>query len=192
MTAIVLASSSPYRAKLLKKLHLAFESFNSNIDESPLANEAPVALAQRLAFAKAKAGAARFQQHLIIGSDQVACCNGQILGKPGSREAAIDQLSRQSGQAVAFYTGICVFDSQSGSHVSEVDVCHVHFRRLSRQQIERYLDLEQPFDCAGSFKSEGYGIVLFEKIVGDDPNALIGLPLIKLTRLLAQFGIALP
>lgn len=192
MTAILLASSSPYRAQLLKKLNLDFATFNSNIDESPLPDETPLILAQRLAQAKAKAGAARFQQHLIIGSDQVAYCNGHILGKPGNREAAIEQLSQQSGLAVEFYTGICVFDSQSGRSFSDIDVCRVYFRRLNRQQIERYLDLEQPYDCAGSFKSEGYGIVLFEKIVGDDPNALVGLPLIKLAKLLAQFGIALP
>lgn len=192
MPDIVLASSSIYRAKLLKQLHLPFACTASNIDESPLKNETPVALAQRLSEAKARAVADQFPHHLIIGSDQVACCGNHILGKPGNRETAIQQLSQQSGQIVQFYTGISVLDSATGKCLSDVDVCNVHFRPLDLQQILRYLDIEQPYDCAGSFKSEAYGIVLFDKIVGDDPNALIGLPLIKLITLLTQFGIVLP
>lgn len=192
MTAIVLASSSSYRAGLLKKLHIPFETFQPDIDESPVAGETPSGLAQRLAATKARAGAGRFPNHLIIGSDQVASCAGQSLGKPGDRETAIRQLRQQSGQVVDFYTAVCLYDSRSARLLIDVDHCWVQFRRLDTRQIERYVDLEQPYDCAGSFKSEGLGIVLFEKIVGEDPNALIGLPLIKLTNLLAQCGITLP
>lgn len=192
MTALVLASGSSYRAKLLKKLNLSFESFQPDIDESPLSGESPQALAQRLAQDKAMAGAARFPAHLIIGSDQVAFCAGQLLGKPARRDAAIEQLRLQSARRVEFHTAICIYDSQAARCLSDIDLCCVQFRRLNQQQIERYVDLEKPYDCAGSFKSEGLGIVLFEKITGDDPNALIGLPLIKLTSLLTQFGITLP
>lgn len=192
MPDIVLASGSPYRAKLLKKLDLAFSTCASNVDESPLPAETPVALAQRLSIAKARAAATDFPRHLIIGSDQVAACGDDILGKPGNQKSAIEQLLKQSGQTVLFYTGLCLFDSVAGTSLCDVDVCSVHFRHLDRAEILRYLDKEQPYDCAGSFKAEGYGIVLFEKIVGEDPNALIGLPLIKLRRMLAQFGIALP
>lgn len=192
MPDIVLASSSTYRGMLLKKLHLTFETFASDIDESLLQNEAPIAMAQRLSEAKARAAAEHFPRHIIIGSDQLACCGDDILGKPGNQETATAQLRKQSGQVVKFYTGISVLDSGSDKLISDIDVCSVHFRNLNQQQIQRYLNLEQPYDCAGSFKSEGYGIVLFDRIVGEDPNALIGLPLIKLTALLAQFGIALP
>ena len=160
MPDIVLASSSAYRAKLLKNLHIPFTCTASNVDESPLKNETPIALAQRLAEAKARAVAEQFQHHLIIGSDQVACCGEHILGKPGNRETAIQQLSQQSGQIVDFYTSISVLDSATGKCLNDVDLCSVHFRQLDRSQILRYLDIEQPYDCAGSFKSEAYGIVL--------------------------------
>lgn len=192
MTPIVLASSSPYRCNLLKKLHLEFDTYNGAIDESPLTGESPADLASRLSIDKAKAAASSHGNHLIIGSDQVAAIGDTLLGKPGNRDHAIRQLTEQSGRIVRFHTGICVLHSQSGRFLTDLDICEVHFRTLDSQQIQRYIDIEQPFDCAGSFKSEGYGITLFDKIVGDDPNALIGLPLIKLIALLGHFGVAIP
>lgn len=189
MLPIVLASGSHYRAELLRKLHLHFISCSSNIDESAHHGESAKELAMRLSEAKAHALGSSYPNHLIIGSDQVAVCGSQFLNKPGNREQAIRQLQAQSGQIVQFYTGISVLDSDSGRCLSDIDVCSVHFKRLNDRQIERYVDLEQPFDCAGSFKSEGLGIALFSRIEGDDPNALIGLPLIKLIALLEQFGV---
>lgn len=190
MSALVLASGSPYRRQLLARLQLEFTATASDVDETPLAGEAPADLTIRLGMAKARALRAKFPEHLIIGSDQTAAIDGAILGKPGSREAAIRQLVLQAGRVVTFYTSVCLLDAASGRHWSDLDVCQVHFRPLTPAQIERYVDREQPFDCAGSFKSEGLGIALFEKIVGDDPNALIGLPLIKLTALLQQAGMS--
>lgn len=192
MRPVVLASSSTYRAELLRKLRIDFIASSSDIDESPLPDEAPEHLAQRLAHSKACAVSQHYPKHLIIGSDQVAVCGNTLLGKPGTKQQSIAQLKVQSGQIVHFFTAISVLDSQSGRCLSDLDVCEVHFKSLSMLQIQRYVDLEQPFDCAGSFKSEGYGIVLFEKIVAEDPNALVGLPLIKLVRLLNQFGLELP
>jgi len=192
MQNLVLASSSKYRQELLKKLHLDFIACGSYVDESPMPDEAPDELAIRLSLAKAQALAKSYPKHLIIGSDQVAACDQHLLGKPGNRENATQQLRAQSGQTVTFYTGICVLNSCSGEYFSDIDICSVHFRTLSEQQIEHYLDIDQPYDCAGSFKSEGYGITLFEKIEGEDPNALVGLPLIKLVRILQRFGLAIP
>ena len=192
MQELVLASSSTYRGEILKKLHLDFISCSRMIDESPLPNEQADALAVRLSIAKAQAVAADYPHHLIIGSDQVATCGSRLLGKPGNRDNAIEQLTAQSGQKVTFYTGVCLLDSATGRHLSDIDVCNVYFRNLGDQEIRRYLDIDQPFDCAGSFKSEGYGITLFDKIEGEDPNALIGLPLIKLVRLLDGFGWSIP
>ena len=192
MQTLVLASSSTYRRDLLKKLHLDFITCSSAVDETPQPGESAEALALRLSTAKAQAIAEQFPNHLIIGSDQVASCGGILLGKPGNREQAIQQIKAQSGRIVSFYTGLCVFNSANNEYLTAMDVCQVHFRELNDQQIQRYLDIEQPFDCAGSFKSEGYGIVLFSKIMGEDPNALIGLPLIKLTGLLNQCGLAIP
>lgn len=189
MPPIVLASGSRYRAELLRKLNLDFISCSSNIDESARDGESAAELAIRLSKAKAAALSADYPNHLIIGSDQVAVCGSQFLNKPGNREQAIRQLKAQSGQIVQFYTGISVFDSASGHCLTDIDICSVHFRTLSDRQIESYVDLEQPFDCAGSFKSEGLGIALFSRIEGDDPNALIGLPLIKLIALLEEFGV---
>lgn len=190
MSALVLASGSSYRRQLLARLQLQFTATASDVDETPLAGEAPADLTVRLGMAKARALRAEFPEHLIIGSDQTAAVDGAILGKPGSRETAIRQLALQAGRVVTFYTSVCLLDAASGRHWSDLDVCQVHFRPLTPAQIERYVDREQPFDCAGSFKSEGLGIALFEKIVGDDPNALIGLPLIKLTALLQQAGVS--
>ncbi|MDD1619939.1 MAG: Maf family nucleotide pyrophosphatase [Methylococcaceae bacterium] len=189
MPEIILASASQYRAELLRKLHLDFISCGSNVDETPLPGESPELLAKRLSQAKAEALSAMYPNHLIVGSDQVAVCGNELLSKPGDRTQAIRQLKMQSGQTVRFYTGICVLNSATGHYLNDIDICSVHFKTLSDSQIERYVDLEKPFDCAGSFKSEGLGIALFSRIEGDDPNALVGLPLIKLTGLLARFGI---
>jgi septum formation protein len=189
MNTIVLASSSKYRRQLLEKLGLDFLSCSSCIDESPQADESPAALVSRLSIAKAEEVGKTHPNHLIIGSDQVAVLDQDILGKPGGRDAAIQQLAKQSGRTVQFYTGICVLNSATGRRLSDLDVCSVHFKTLGASQIQNYIDRDQPFDCAGSFKSEGLGIALFDRIVGEDPNALVGLPLIKLVGLLEKFGV---
>ena len=189
MPSIVLASGSQYRAALLSKLRLDFTVCSRDIDETALPGESAEALAGRLSLAKTQAISSIYPEHFIIGSDQVAVCKGRFLHKPGDLENAVRQLKAQSGQVVRFYTGLCVLNSASGEYLSDMDVCAVHFRSLNEQQIRRYVDLEQPFDCAGSFKAEGLGIALFTKIEGEDPNALIGLPLIKLTALLSRFGV---
>lgn len=186
---IVLASSSAYRRELLKKLAIDFSCCPANVDETPRPHESPADLALRLSIEKALAVGSAYPAHLVIGSDQVAALAGEVLGKPGSRERAVAQLQRQSGRAVSFYTGLCVLDSASGQYFTALDRCEVHFKPLSLQQIEYYLDVDRPYDCAGSFKSEALGIALFDKICGEDPNALVGLPLIKLVGLLQQFGV---
>jgi len=189
MLPIVLASGSAYRAEVLRKLRVDFQVCSSHIDETPLPGESAENLVQRLSLSKAQAISTRYPNHLIIGSDQLAVCGGQFLNKPGDKPRAIQQLKTQAGRAVKFYTGICVLNSASRHYLDDIDICTTHFKALSDSQIERYLDLEQPYDCAGSFKSEGLGIALFSKITGDDPNALIGLPLIKLIDLLKQFSV---
>ncbi len=189
MKDIILASSSVYRKQLLQKLKLPFQCYSAAIDETPKTGETPKDLALRLSIEKAKALQNHYPRHLIIGSDQVASISGQILGKPGNPQNAVEQLRQQSAQKVKFYTAICLLDSETDTYYSELDLCTVHFRQLSEQQIKHYVDLEKPYDCAGSFKSEGLGIALFDKIEGDDPNALIVLPLIKLIRLLNKFDL---
>jgi MAF protein len=188
MLPIVLASSSPYRRALLEKLALNFTACSPAIDETARPDEEPMALVERLACEKAQALATRFPRHLIIGSDQVACLDGQILGKPGNIDRARQQLLAASGRRVLFLTGLCLLDSATGRRQSAVEPFAVEFRALSCAQIERYLEREQPFDCAGSFKSEGLGIALFKRLDGDDPNALIGLPLIRLIAMLEAAG----
>jgi septum formation protein len=190
MHSIVLASSSPYRRQLLEQLKLPFEWSSPDIDETVLPDEEPMALVKRLALAKARALATQFPQHCIIGSDQVACLNGNILGKPGTLNNARRQLRACSGRRVGFLTGLCLLDSSNGSFETIVEPFTVIFRTLSNEQIDNYLTREQPFDCAGSFKVEGLGIALFECLEGADPNALIGLPLIRLVTLLQRAGIA--
>ena len=182
---LILASSSPFRQELLARLQLPFISLSPDVDETPLVDEAGDELAQRLAIAKAQAIAKQHGNALIIGSDQVAVVDKTIVGKPGNHERARMQLERASGQAVMFYTGLCLIDSASGREQSLVEPFRVIFKALAATQIERYLQIEQPYQCAGSFKSEGLGIALFERLQGDDPNALIGLPLIQLIRMLA-------
>ncbi|EXJ14397.1 Maf family protein [Imhoffiella purpurea] len=187
--ALVLASTSRYRRALLEQLGLSFRTDSPEVDETPRPNEPPQVLVMRLAEAKARAVAERHPDALIIGSDQVACLDGDILGKPGTRDRAIAQLERASGRSVLFQTGLCLLDARSGRAQTLVEPFRVHFRSLSRARIEGYLDREQPYDCAGSFKSEGLGIALFERLEGEDPNALIGLPLIRLIPLLETSGI---
>jgi MAF protein len=189
MPKLVLASSSVYRRALLEKLGVPFVCASPAIDETPQHDETPRALVARLATEKASALAAQFPHSWIIGSDQVACLDGKILGKPGNIENACAQLAACSGQRVEFLTGLCLLNSDSGDTQTIVEPFAVVFRRLGDKQIRHYLERDQPFDCAGSFKAEGLGIALFERLEGDDPNALIGLPLIRLVTLLQQAGI---
>lgn len=189
---IVLASTSVYRRELLQRLRLPFQTMAPDVDESPLPGEGPVVLANRLAYAKAAAVAQHYPDALIIGSDQVAWGDGQRFGKPGDRERAIAQLKAMRGHSIVFHTVVCVLDSRSGSHACVNVPTDVRFRLLSDREIERYVDAEQPFDCAGSAKSEGLGITLLDHIRGDDPTALVGLPLIAVSHLLRDAGLELP
>jgi septum formation protein len=190
MSSLVLASTSVYRRELLARLRVAFEVARPDVDEAPLTNETPAGLAARLAAAKAAAIADRRPGDWVIGSDQVADLDGQALGKSGGRDAAIAQLHAMSGKAVVFRTAVCVMrDAQA---FPAMDETVVRFRALSEDEVARYVDTEQPFDCAGSFKSEGLGIVLFDAIETRDPTALVGLPLIATARLLRQAGFRLP
>lgn len=188
-TPFILASSSPFRKSILKKILPQFDAFSPDIDESAKTNEAPIELVERLAIEKAKTATQFYQQGIVIGSDQVALFDGQILGKPHTRDKAIEQLTLFSGQKVEFITSLAVFDIESDKFHVTHDITQVYFRELTQIQIENYIDIEQPLNCAGSFKSEGLGIVLFDKIVGEDPNSLVGLPLIKLTSLLHEFDV---
>ena len=189
---LILASTSPYRRQLLARLGLPFETARPDVDESSLANESPMGLAQRLAAAKASAVADRYRQAWVIGSDQVAELNGQRLGKPGDFERAADQLAAASGQRVHFHTATTLFRHSDRRTIRFCDLTVVQFRMLSNAEIERYLHAEQPYDCAGSFKAEGLGITLFDSVESHDPTALIGLPLIGLAKALRQAGFALP
>ncbi len=189
MTELILASSSPYRAELLAKLGLPFSSHRPDIDENPEGEEAPDALVARLAEEKARAVASDHESALIIGSDQVAVCEGEILGKPGTEARAREQLSQLSGNAVLFLTGLCLLDvARDRTQTAVVDTI-VHFRNLTAKEISNYVRRDQPLDCAGAFKSEALGIALFDAIETTDPNALIGLPLIELCRMLRGAGL---
>lgn len=189
---IVLASTSPFRREILAKLGIPFETAAPDTDETPLADEHPEALVKRLAELKARAVATYYPDALIIGSDQVACVDGDVLGKPGNRKNAVAQLEKTAGKTVTFYTGLCLYNASSRIAQVTCDPFKVHFRELSTAQIERYIEKEQPLNCAGSFKSEGLGITLFRSLEGDDPNTLIGLPLIQLVQMLEKEGIELP
>ncbi|WP_101759416.1 nucleoside triphosphate pyrophosphatase [Oceanicoccus sp. KOV_DT_Chl] len=189
MLPIILASSSDYRRQLLTRLGLDFEYFSPDIDESAHIDESAQQLACRLAVEKTQAVATHYPNALIIGSDQVASANGSILNKPGNYQRAHQQLSACSGNAVHFYTGLALLNSQTNEIQSVVETFTVHFRTLTAANIGKYLSLEQPYDCAGSFKMEGLGIALFERLEGDDPNSLIGLPLIQLINLLKNQGL---
>jgi len=188
----VLGSTSRYRRELLERLRVPFTVAAPHVDETPHAGEPPAALALRLALAKARAVAAQYPQAVVIGSDQVADLNGLPLGKPGTHERAVTQLRQMSGQTVRFQTALAVVCQASGFERSELAVVSVVFRHLNDAEIERYLRAEQPYDCAGSAKSEGLGIALLERIDNDDPTALVGLPLIRTARLLREAGLVLP
>jgi len=192
MNRLILASSSPYRKELLERLHLKFECISPNIDESSLENEQPGTYVQRLAIEKAEEIGTTHSDSLIIGSDQCCVNNNIILGKPKNREHAIEQLSAASGKSIEFLTGVSIQHLASGWHREWMDTFSVEFRQLSLAEIERYLDAEQPFNCAGSFKSEKLGISLCNSMRGDDPTALIGLPLIKVAQYLRDFGLQVP
>lgn len=187
---LVLGSSSSYRRTLLERLGLPFEVAAPNIDERVTARESLASAAQRLAEAKACAVAVAYRNALVIGCDQIANCEGAPLGKPVTRERAIAQLTQMSGRTVVFHTALALVDSASGRCGRRLVDVSSTFRRLTRDEIVAYVDREQPFDCAGSVRSEALGIALFEKITSDDPTALIGLPLIALTELLRAEGVA--
>ena len=188
---VVLASTSPFRKELLQRLGITFTTAAPDVDESPLAGETPDTLVRRLAEAKARA-VGQSCTGLIIGSDQVATTGSDILGKPGTHTRAAEQLRGLSGRLVTFHTGLCLLDSSSDTAQVDVIPFRVQFRQLGEGQIERYLQADQPYNCAGSFKSEGLGITLFEHMDGDDPTALIGLPLIRTAALLRRAGLQLP
>lgn len=189
---LVLGSTSPFRRDLLQRLQLPFHTAAPEVDERRMQNETAQALVQRLAEAKARAVAAANPDALIIGSDQVAVLDKEILGKPGDYTNAMAQLRAASGKRVEFLTGLCLYNSTSRNTQVDLVSYSVCFRTLDDARIARYLDREQPFNCAGSFKSEGLGISLFERMEGDDPTALIGLPLIRLVDMLANEGVTVP
>lgn len=189
MKTLVLGSSSPFRKALLERLHLPFDTFSPDIDESRLANEAPQDYVKRLSLEKAKAVAEQFDDALIIGSDQCSIVNGEIIGKPQTHENAVKQLQNSSGNTVSFLTGLCLYDTQTQDYQLDLIPFDVEFRVLTRQEIDNYLTIEQPYNCAGSFKSEGLGITLFKRMSGDDPTALMGLPLIRLSQMLRNLDV---
>ena len=189
---LVLASTSPYRKMLLDRLEFPFLTYKPDVNETRQENEPPEHLVVRLAEAKAQAAKKQHPDALIIGSDQVAVCENTVLGKPVTHEIAIKQLQQLSGKQVSFLTGLCLLDSKDGSLNSILVPYSVTFRQLHNQQIEHYLIADKPYNCAGSFKSEGLGISLFERMEGDDPTALIGLPLIQLVTWLNEAGVVVP
>ena len=188
---LILASTSRYRREMLSRFGLPFDAVAPGVDETPLDGEAPLDLVQRLAAAKAAAVARAYPDACVIGSDQLAEFDGRVLGKPGTPERAIEQLRDMSGREVTFLTALCVMRGEHEVGVA-VDRTVVRFRTLSQAEVERYVEAEQPLDCAGSFKSEGRGITLFDAIETVDPTALIGLPLIATARLLRDAGFVLP
>jgi len=190
MRKIVLASGSIYRRELLGRLGIEFESASPDIDETPGPGEQPGEMVGRLSFEKAAELAGRFPHALIIGSDQCAVIDGEVLGKPGDFDRAFRQLRKASGQSVIFHTGLCLLDAKDGSRQIDDIEFEVRFRELSDERIRSYLRREQPWDCAGSFKSEGLGVALFASMRGDDPTALMGLPLIRLVSMLEDAGLA--
>ncbi len=189
---LVLASTSAYRRMLLERFQLPFETARPDVDESPLPDETPSATADRLAALKARAVATDHPDALIIGSDQVAHIGTEVFGKPGTVERAVDQLRRMSGQTVIFHTALALLNTRTGTLRAESVPTRVSFRTLNEAEIVRYVEKERPLDCAGSAKSEALGITLLDALSGDDPTALVGLPLIALARMLRAEGIALP
>ena len=186
---ILLASTSVYRQQLLARLGVAFDVVDPCVDETPLSGEVAEELVSRLAQAKARGGAKGAHDALVIGADQVAVLDGEILGKPGNAEANRRQLQRAAGRRVQFFTGLCLFATQSRRARVEVVPFAVQFRKLTHEQIASYVEREQAFDCAGGFRCEGLGSALFERMEGSDPTALIGLPLLRLTQMLASEGV---
>ncbi|MFZ9555218.1 MAG: Maf family nucleotide pyrophosphatase [Limnohabitans sp.] len=186
---LILGSTSRYRRELLERLQLPFEVHAPQVDETPRAGEPPENLARRLALAKARAVAARYPQAVVIGSDQVADLEGEPLGKPGTHERAVEQLRRMRGRTVIFQTALSVVCLARGFEMSDLAAVKVRFRALSDAEIDTYLRREEPYDCAGSAKSEGLGIALLESIDNDDPTALVGLPLIRTARMLRAAGL---
>jgi septum formation protein len=189
---IVLASSSPYRRQLLGRLGLDFAVHSPDVDETPRVREAPDALVARLSEAKARAAATRHRHSLIIGSDQAAIAESTILAKPGSASAAIAQLESLRGRTVTFYTGLCLLNAANANVHVAVETVRVTYRNLGTAALARYVARDEPHDCVGAFKSEGYGIALCSAITCDDPTALVGLPLIRLVAMLAKEGIEVP
>lgn len=188
---LILASASPYRRELLSRLGVEFRVRPADVDEGRLPGEAPLDMARRLAAVKARA-AATGQPGLVIGSDQVAALGDEVLAKPGDRGRAMDQLRRQSGRTVLFHTALCLLDTERGFESVAVETVRVRFRQLDDAEIGRYLDADEPYDCAGSFKSESLGISLCEGIECSDPTALVGLPLIRLGAMLREAGMEVP
>ena len=186
---LVLASTSPFRQEILKKLQISFITAKPDCDETPISGETPQELVMRLAETKAKSCVVE-QPSLVIGSDQVCVIDGEIIGKPHTREKAIKQLSRQSGKSITFYTGITVWNSETQQADTRLDTFIVHFRDLTEQKIISYVEKEEPYWCAGSFKCEGLGIALFKQMEGKDPNTLVGLPLIDLVDMLDAQGVS--
>ncbi|QKT04850.1 septum formation inhibitor Maf [Ectothiorhodospiraceae bacterium 2226] len=192
MPAIVLASTSPYRRELLQRLQLPFEVCAPEVDETPQADETPVALVRRLSQDKARAAARTYPDALVIGADQVAVHAGTVLGKPGDARRALAQLQAVRGHEVEFYTGLSLLNGASGRLQTEVVRGAVTFRELDDARLQRYLERDEPFSCAGSIKTEALGIALLERVDVDDPTALLGLPLIRLVRLLEAEGVEVP
>ena len=192
MPPLILASTSTYRQTLLNKLAIPFTCAAPHIDEQPRQGETALQLVARLAKEKAEAIAHHYPAGWVIGSDQVSVIDGNIIGKPGTVEAARTQLQQASGKSITFFTGLCLLDIVTGQNQQLVEPFTVHFRKLNDEIIQRYIAIEQPLNCAGSFKSEGLGIVLFERFEGRDPNTLIGLPLMGLIDMLTTWGVKLP
>ncbi len=192
MVQLVLASTSPYRRQLLARLGLPFDQAKPMVDETPLPGESPLALSLRLAKAKAMALAPQYPQAWLIGSDQVAVCKGRLMGKPGTPQAALSQLQWQRGSVTSFHTAVCLFRADTGESQIQIVSTDVHWlgeSELSDTQLQRYIDLESPLDCAGAAKSEGLGTVLIQQMDTPDPTALIGLPMVALTKMLRTWGL---
>lgn len=189
---LVLASSSPYRRELLSRLQLPFEAISPDIDETPRKAETPQVMVRRLSESKATALRERFPEALLIGSDQCVVLGDSIIGKPGTHEAARAQLQAASGRQIEVHTGLCLLDAATAVAWNDVVSYEIVFRELDALEIERYLEIEQPYDCAGSVKSEGLGVALLKRMRGDDPSALIGLPLIRLCEMLRAAGMRIP
>jgi septum formation protein len=188
---LILGSTSIYRRELLERLKIPFRVEAPDIDETPLKNETPQQLVERLSIEKARTVAANNPGSMVIGSDQVAVHDGKIVGKPLTHDRAMQQLREANGKEIVLYTGLSLVNADSGESLTEVIPFHVVFRKLTEEQLENYLHKEQPYHCAGSVKSEGLGIALLERFDGEDPNTLIGLPLIRLIRMLEHFGISI-